>query len=73
MLRRVRTYRRNGGIDFRRFCSVRMYAAFTPVFSRYRKQQISELTCFWALKLNGNGNSKVFDRRMKLIHGIVLL
>lgn len=28
MFRHVRTYRRSGGIDFCRFCSVRMYAAF---------------------------------------------
>ena len=27
MFRRVRTYRRTGGNDFRHFCSVRMYAA----------------------------------------------
>ena len=26
-----------------------------------------------ALKINGNGNSKVFDRRTKLFHEIVLL
>ena len=38
-----------------------MYVAFTPVFSRYGKQELSELTCFRALKINGNGNSKVFD------------
>jgi len=50
-----------------------MYAAFTPVFFRYRKQQLSKLTCFRALKINGNGNSKVFDRRAKLFHEIVLL
>ena len=55
------------------FQSVRMYAAFTPVFSRYRKQQLSESTYFRALKINGNGNSKVFDRRTKLFHEIVLL
>ena len=54
-------------------CSVRMYAAFTPVFSHYRKQRLSETTCFRALKINGNGNSKVFDRRTKLFHEIVLL
>ena len=59
MFRRVRTYRRTGGNDFRHFCSVRMYAAFTPVFSRYRKQRLLEQTCFRALKINGNGNSKV--------------
>ncbi|MCQ5273417.1 hypothetical protein NE578_10340, partial [Schaalia odontolytica] len=57
----------------RQSCSVRMYAAFTPVFFRYRKQQLSKLTCFRALKINGNGNSKVFDRRTKLFHEIVLL
>ena len=73
MFRRVRTYRRNGGNDFRRFCSVRMYVAFTLFFSRYRKQQLSEQTCFRALKINGTGNSKVFDRRTKLFHEIVLL
>ena len=50
-----------------------MYVAFTPVFSRYGKQELSELTCFRALKINGNGNSKVFDRRTKLFHEIVLL
>jgi len=50
-----------------------MYAAFTPVFSRYRKRQLSESTCIRALKINGNGNSKVFDRRTKLFHEIVLL
>jgi hypothetical protein len=50
-----------------------MYAAFTPVFSRYRKQELSEQTCFRALKISGNGNSKVFDRRTKLFHEIVLL
>ena len=54
-------------------CSVRMYAAFTPVFSHYRKQRLSETTCFRVLKINGNGNSKVFDRRTKLFHEIVLL
>ena len=73
MFRRVRTYRRTGGNDFRHFCSVRMYAAFTPVFSRYRKQRLLEQTCFRALKINGNGNSKVFDRRTKPFHQIVLL
>ena len=50
-----------------------MYAAFTPVFFRYRKQQLSKLTCFRALKINGNGNSKVLDRRTKPFHQIVLL
>ena len=44
-----------------------------PVFFRYRKQQLSKLTCFRALKISGNGNSKVFDRRTKLFHEIVLL
>jgi len=50
-----------------------MYAAFTPVFSRYGKQKLSKLNCFRALKINGNENNKVFDRRMKLFHEIVLL
>ena len=44
-----------------------------PYFSRYRKQELSEQTCFRALKISGNGNSKVFDRRTKLFHEIVLL
>lgn len=44
-----------------------------PVFSRYRKQRLLEQTCFRALKINGNGNSKVFDRRTKPFHQIVLL
>ena len=35
-----------------------MYAAFTPVFSSYGKQELSEQTCIRALKINGNGNSK---------------
>ena len=29
--------------------------------------------CFRTLKINGNGNGKVFDRRMKPFHEIVLL
>ena len=37
------------------------------------KQRLSETTCFRVLKINGNGNSKVFDRRTKLFHEIVLL
>lgn len=49
-----------------------MYAAFPPVFSRYRKQQRSKRTCFRALKINGNESSKVFDRRTQLFHQIVL-
>ena len=44
-----------------------------PVFLFYRNNQLSEMTCFRALKINGNGNSKVFDRRTKLFHEIVLL
>ena len=44
-----------------------------PVFLFYRNNQLSELTCFRALKINGNGNSKVFDRRTKPFHQIVLL
>lgn len=32
-----------------------------------------ELTCFRALKINGNENSKIFDRRTKPLHQIVLL
>ena len=31
------------------------------------------MPCFWALKINANGNSKVFDRSMKPFHQIVLL
>ena len=50
-----------------------MYAAFYPLFSIYGNNQRSELTCFLALKINGNGNSKVFDRRTKPFHQIVLL
>ena len=44
-----------------------------PVFLFYRNNQLSELTCFRALKINGNGNSKVLDRRTKPFHQIVLL
>lgn len=73
MFRHVRTYRRNGGIDFRFSFHVRMYAAFYPLFSFYGNTRRSELTCFRALKINGNGNSKVFDRRTKPFHQIVLL
>ena len=47
--------------------------SISPVFSRYRKRQLSESTCIRALKINGNENSKVFDRRTKLFHEIVLL
>ena len=42
-------------------------------FSFYRNNQRSELTCFRASKINANENSKVFDRRTKLFHQIVLL
>lgn len=42
-------------------------------FSFYGNNQRSELTCFQALKINGNENGKVFDRRTKLFHQIVLL
>ena len=69
----------NDGVDSNRGDSEEMcirdsmYAAFTPVFSHYRKQRLSETTCFRVLKINGNGNSKVFDRRTKLFHEIVLL
>ena len=49
-----------------------MYAAFYLLFSIYGNSQRSELTCFRALKSNGNGNSKVFDRRTKPFHQIVL-
>lgn len=31
------------------------------------------MPCFWALKINGNENSKVLDRRTKPFHQIVLL
>jgi len=44
-----------------------------PVFLFYRNNQRSELTCFRALKINGNENSKFFDRRTKPFHRIVLL
>jgi len=50
-----------------------MYAAFYPLFSIYGNNQRSELTRFRALKINGNENSKVFDRRTKVFHKIVLL
>jgi hypothetical protein len=50
-----------------------MYAAIYPLFSIYRNNQRSELTCFRALKINGNENSKVFDHWTKLFHQIVLL
>lgn len=44
-----------------------------PVFLFYRNNQRSELTCFRALKINGSGNSKVFDHRTKPFHQTVLL
>ena len=44
-----------------------------PVFLFYRNNQRSELSCFRALKINGNENSKVLDRRTKPFHQIVLL
>ena len=50
-----------------------MYAAFYPLFSIYGNSQRLELTCFWTLEINGNGNGKVFDRRTKPFHQIVLL
>ena len=36
-------------------------------------QYCRQIPCFRALKINGNENSKVFDRRTKLFHQIVLL
>jgi hypothetical protein len=44
-----------------------------PVFLFYRNNQRSELSCLRALKINGNENSKVLDRRTKPFHQIVLL
>ena len=41
---------------------------FTIIFRCY-----PQITIFRALKINGNENSKDFDRRMKLFHEIVLL
>ena len=61
------------GLSSRRSFSVRMYAAFYPLFSFYGNNQRSERTCFRALKINSNGNGKVFDRRTKLFYQIVLL
>ena len=46
---------------------------FTRCSLFYGNDQRSELTCFRALKINGNENSKVFDRRTKVFHKIVLL
>ena len=73
MFRHVRTYRRNGRTDscLSFFC---MYVrSVLPVFLFYRNNRRSELTCFRALKINGNGNGKVFDRSTKSLHQIVLL
>ena len=42
-------------------------------FSFYRNNRRPKLTCFRALKIKGNGNGKVFDRRTKPFHQIVLL
>lgn len=47
--------------------------SISPLFSIYGNNQWSELTCFRALKINGNGNSKDFDHRTKPFHKIVIL
>lgn len=73
MFRHVRTYRRNGRTDARRSFLYVCTQHFTCCSLFYGNDQRSELTCFRALKINGNENSKVFDRRTKSFHQIVLL
>ena len=73
MFRHVRTYRRNGRTDARRSFLYVCTQHFTRCSLFYGNDQRSELTCFRALKINGNENSKVFDRRTKPFHQIVLL
>ena len=73
MFRHVRTYRRNGRTDARRSFLYVCTQHFTRCSLFYGNDQRSERTCFRALKINGNGNGKVFDRRIKPFHQIVLL
>ena len=73
MFRHVRTYRRNGRTDARRSFLYVCTQHFTRCSLFYGNDQRSERTCFRALKINGNGNGKVFDRRTKPFHEIVLL
>ena len=73
MFRHVRTYRRNGRTDARRSFLYVCTQHFTRCSLFYGNDQRSERTCFRALKINGNGNGKVFDRRTKPFHEIVHL